>query len=335
MVRFPDLGLSEDQLRAFDRIAIVACGTAYHAGIAAKYWLERIARIHTDVEIASEFRYREPVLGSRTLVIAISQSGETTDTLEAIRTAHQSECTVLSVLNVIGSSMSRETDGVAYIHAGPEIGVASTKAYMAQLMTLLLLTLHLGRVRGTLSPDELRGYLEECNRVPNYLEQALESAPTLQALSRDPKYRDAASALFLGRGYNLSTAIEGALKLKEISYIHAEGTGAGEMKHGWIALITDTFPTICIAVQGSVYEKILSNIAEVRARYGIVLAVATAGDVQMRDLASDVVEIPACREFVSMLPATVALQLLAYYTALERGCDVDQPRNLAKSVTVE
>lgn len=332
---FPGLGLSDEQIRRMQRISIVACGTAYHAGITAKYWLERIAGIHTSVEIASEFRYREPVLDPDTLVIAISQSGETSDTLEALRTARAHGCPGIAVLNVQGSTMSREVDGAAYILAGPEIGVASTKAYTAQLLTLLLLTIHFGNARKSIETDRARKLLDEIAQLPALAERTLARAADIEAVANDPKYRDAASALFLGRGYNLPTAMEGALKLKEISYIHAEGCGAGEMKHGWIALVTDVFPCICVVPQGSVYDKMISNMEEIRARNGIVLAVANEADDSIFNHADDVLKIPESPEFLSPFTSTIVLQLLAYHVAAARGCDVDQPRNLAKSVTVE
>ncbi|MBI2431577.1 MAG: glutamine--fructose-6-phosphate transaminase (isomerizing) [Candidatus Hydrogenedentes bacterium] len=334
-IQFPGLGVLEQRLTEIHRIVIVACGTAWHAGLVAKYLLEPWARLPVSVELASEFRYAEPCLDARTLVIAVSQSGETADTLEAVRIARKFLAPVLGVVNVPASSIARAADGLIYLHAGPEIGVASTKAYTAQVTALTLLALHLAQRRGTLPQELMAERLEALRQVPGQMQEILQWSPKLDALAGLPAYKNASHAMFLGRGCNYPSALEGALKLKEISYIHAEGYAAGEMKHGPIALVTEELPVFCIAVQGSVYAKTLSNIQEIRARNGRVLALATEGDTQIAASCHDVFYLPPCPEPFSPLLAALPLQLLAYYIALELGRDVDQPRNLAKSVTVE
>lgn len=321
-----------EKLSAARRIVIVACGTALHAGRVGEYMLEEYAGIPTEVEFASEFRYRKPVLGLDTIVIAISQSGETADTLEAIREAKRKGATTLGIINVIGSTIARETDVNIYNHAGPEISVLSTKAYISQLAVFALLTLYFGRKRKlTLSAG--KRIAAELQELPKKIEKILAEKSAIQKLAK--KYARYEHLLYLGRKYNFATAFEGALKVKEASYIHAEGCGAGEMKHGCIALIDKTFPVVAIAPSDSVYDKMLSNIQEIKARGGRVLAVATEGDKRMAMRANDVVYIPKTLELLSPILAIVPLQLFAYYLTLERGLDPDRPRNLAKSVTVE
>jgi glucosamine--fructose-6-phosphate aminotransferase (isomerizing) len=334
-ILLPDMQLSEEELRACERILIVACGTAWHAGLVGKYLIEKFAKVPVEVDVASEFRYRDPIIGPNTLMIPVSQSGETADTLEAIRIAKAKGAKVAAVVNVVGSSVARESHGVIYQQAGPEIGVASTKAYTSQLTCLALFALWLARVRGTLSPAEIHVLIGHLRGLPEKLQWCLDHQDVITQIARNPKYLNASDVLFLGRGFNFPSALEGALKLKEISYIHAEGYAAGEMKHGPIALVTDVMPVICIAIQSAFHEKMLSNIQEVRARNGLVLAIATEGDEEIRKYSQDVIYVPECYEPFSPIVVAVPLQLLAYHIAANRGCDVDQPRNLAKSVTVE
>ena len=326
------LDLSFDP-RAIDRVVITAAGTASYAGMVGEYLIERLARLPVEVEVASEYRYREPVVDARTLVVAVSQSGETIDTLEAVREAKRRGARTMAVLNVKGSTMSREVDDVLYIHAGPEIGVASTKAYMAMLAAFELLAIWLGRGRSALSDDLARDVIEELRRLPSLLEEALEERSAIADVAEAFKaHRD---YLFLGRGVNFPTALEGALKLKEISYIHAEAYATGEMKHGPIALIDENMPVVAVATASELYEKTISNLQEVKARDGIVIALANHGDSEIDAHADRVLRAPRTHELVSPLVNVVALQLLAYETAARLGRDVDQPRNLAKSVTVE
>lgn len=334
-ILLPDMQLSEEDLRACQRILIVACGTAWHAGLVGKYLIEKFAQVPVEVDVASEFRYRDPIIGPNTLMIPVSQSGETADTLEAIRIAKTKGAKVAAVVNVVGSSVARESHGVIYQQAGPEIGVASTKAYTSQLTCLALFALWLGRARGVLAPEQTHELVEHLRALPGKVQWCLDHQEAITRLASDPRYLNASDALFLGRGFNYPTALEGALKLKEISYIHAEGYAAGEMKHGPIALVTSVMPVICIAIQSSVHEKMLSNIQQVRARNGLVLAIATEGDEEIRKYSQDVIYVPECYEPFSPIIVAVPLQLLAYRIATNRGCDVDQPRNLAKSVTVE
>ncbi len=334
-VNFEEMGLSEDEVRACERITIVACGTAWHAGLIGKRLIERFARVPVEVDISSEYRYRDPLVLPNSIVIPVTQSGETADTLEAIRIAKKRGAKVVSIVNVVGSSIARESDGVVYTHAGPEIGVASTKAYTAQIAAFALLTIWLGRIRGTLSPDQAREMIAHLRGIPGKIRWCLEHQDALRRCSEDERYWNARSMFFLGRGYNYPSAFEGALKLKEISYIHAEGYAAGEMKHGPIALVTSEHPVIAIATRGETYDKLVSNIQEIRARQGTVLAIATQGDERIKEHCDDVVYVPECYEPFSPLVVALPLQLFAYYVAVKRGCDVDQPRNLAKSVTVE
>ena len=316
-----------------NRIIIVACGTSWHAGLVAEYIFENLARIPVEVEYASEFRYRNPVITDRDVVIAISQSGETADTLAAIKLAREKGAFVFGICNVVGSSIARETDAGAYTHAGPEIGVASTKAFTTQITLLTLLALKLAKEHGTVSESQYHEILIEMEGIPEKVEKVLESNPLIEIIA--DVYKDAENCLYLGRGYNFPVALEGALKLKEISYIHAEGYPAAEMKHGPIALIDEQMPVIVIATRKGHYEKVVSNIQEIKSRKGKIIAVVTEGDEQVRALADHVVEVPESSEGLSPLLTTIPLQLLSYHIAVMRGCNVDQPRNLAKSVTVE
>ena len=327
----------EDNLEKFlhaDRIMIVACGTSWHAGLVAEYVIEEFARIPVEVEYASEFRYRNPIINKNDVVIAISQSGETADTLAAIKLAKEKGAFVFGVCNVVGSSISRETNAGAYTHAGPEIGVASTKAFTTQITVLTMIALRLAKAKGTLSNSDFHRYLQELEVVPEKVAEALASTNE-KAKEIALKFKDATNCLYLGRGYNFPVALEGALKLKEISYIHAEGYPAAEMKHGPIALIDEHMPVIVIAPKQGHYDKVVSNIQEIKSRSGKIIAIVTKGDTQVKGLADHVIEIPETSDALSPLITTIPLQLLSYHIAVLRGCNVDQPRNLAKSVTVE
>jgi len=326
----------EDNLERFlnaERIVIIACGTSWHAGLVAEYIIEEFARIPVEVEYASEFRYRNPIISKNDVIIAISQSGETADTLAAIKLAKKEGAFVFGVCNVVGSSISRETHAGAYTHAGPEIGVASTKAFTTQITVLTLIALRLAKAKGTLSNSDYHRYLQELELIPEKVQETLQSAETTKAIAEI--YKNASNCLYLGRGYNFPVALEGALKLKEISYIHAEGYPAAEMKHGPIALIDDQMPVVIIAPKQEHYDKIVSNIQEIKSRSGKIIAIVTKGDVQVKELADHVIEIPPSSDALSPIIATIPLQLLSYYIAVMRGANVDQPRNLAKSVTVE
>ena len=327
-----ELGLSLDP-KAIDRIHVIACGTASYAGWYGKYLLEALARIPTEWDVASEYRYRDPVADERTLAIAISQSGETIDTLEGLREAKAKGARTLGIINAKGSSITREVEDVLYIHAGPEIGVASTKAYTAMLSAMAMLAVHLGRGRGILFREKAWELIREMRKLPRLVEEVLEKRPLIAHLAE--KYHQAQDFLFLGRHVQAPTAYEGALKLKEISYIHAEAYPAGEMKHGPIALIDEHLPVVVLATRGPLYEKTLSNIQEVRARGGKVIAIATEGDAEIPKLAQDVLYVPEVHPLLAPIVSVVPLQLLAYEIAVLLGRDVDQPRNLAKSVTVE
>ena len=319
--------------RQAQRILILGCGTSWHAGLVAEYLFESLARIPVEVEYASEFRYRNPIVRPNDVVIAISQSGETADTLAAIRLAKEQGAHVFGVCNVVGSSIARETHAGAYTHAGPEIGVASTKAFTAQVAVLTILAMHVGQRLGNLDDAQLMRLMTGLDNIPGLVQRVLENAPAVERIAN--KFAGADNALYLGRGYQFPVALEGALKLKEISYIHAEGYPAAEMKHGPIALIDEEMPVVFIATQDEVYEKVVSNIQEVKARGGQILAIVTEGDTKVRSLADHVIEIPKVHDALTPLLTVVPLQLLSYHIALLRGCDVDQPRNLAKSVTVE
>jgi glucosamine--fructose-6-phosphate aminotransferase (isomerizing) len=323
----------ENKLLNANRIIIVACGTSWHAGLVGEYLFEDLARIPVEVEYASEFRYRNPIITENDVVIAISQSGETADTIAALELAKSKGATILGVCNVVGSTISRITDAGVYTHAGPEIGVASTKAFTAQVTVLSLMALRLGKLKGVINESEFHRLLIELNSVPEKIEKVLENADYIKEVSA--KYKDVSNFLYLGRGYNFPVALEGALKLKEISYIHAEGYPAAEMKHGPIALIDEDMPVIVIATKKGNYDKVVSNIQEVKARNGKVIAIVTQGDITVKKMADYVIEIPEIAEPWSPLLTVIPLQLVSYYIAVMRGCNVDQPRNLAKSVTVE
>ena len=328
-----DVRLDAAAARSISRIVVLACGTSWHAGLLGKHLIERLARIPVEVDLASEFRYREPIVDGSVLALAISQSGETSDTLAALREARRLGARSLAICNVLGSAIAREAGDVLYTHAGPEIGVASTKAFTTQIVSLALLAIRLGRLRGTLDVEKGRRWLQQLVELPALVEEALKTEPQVLEVART--LVDARDVLFLGRGPQAPTALEGALKLKEISYIHAEGYAAGEMKHGPIALIDKDLPVVVIAPLDPTYEKTVGNIEEVRARGGQVIAVVTKGDTHVASIADRVLEIPGCEPLLAPLVATIPLQLLAYHVADLRGTDVDQPRNLAKSVTVE
>ena len=315
------------------RIIIVACGTSWHAGLVAEYVIEELCRIPVEVEYASEFRYRNPIINKGDIIIAISQSGETADTLVAIENAKKQGAIIFGIVNVVGSSIARMSDGGAYTHAGPEIGVASTKAFTGQLAVLMMMALQIGKVRGTIKEELFSQLLFELNAIPEKVEALLKNADALKIIAE--KYKDATDALFLGRGYNFPIALEGALKLKEISYIHAEGYPAAEMKHGPIALVTETLPVVFVATKDNYHEKIISNMQEIKARRGKVIAIITEGDEIIPSLADDVFFVPPAHEIMAPLLSCVPLQLLSYYVGVAKGVDVDKPRNLAKSVTVE
>jgi len=335
-----ELDITPEQFRSFRQVRIVACGTSWHAALAGKFMIERLARVPVEVDYGSEFRYRDPILSPEDLTVLISQSGETADTIAALREAKQKGARTLAICNVLGSMVTREADGTLYTHAGPEIGVASTKAFTSQLAALFLLGMYLGQVREALSADESAALVDELLKIPGKLETLLSREAVYEELGR--KMFRATDFLFLGRGVHFPIALEGALKLKEISYIHAEGYPAGEMKHGPNALIDENLPVVVLAARDAAdpgsqiqYEKTLSNIQEVKAREGTVIALATRGDEEVHRIADEVIEIPPSKELLLPILEVVPLQLLAYQIAVRRGCDVDQPRNLAKSVTVE
>jgi glucosamine--fructose-6-phosphate aminotransferase (isomerizing) len=329
----PDIGLTPEQFAEVGRIWIVACGTSWHAGLVGKYLLEEMIRTPVQVDIASEFRYRDPLVRKEDLFITISQSGETADTLAAAREAKGKGARVVSIVNVVGSTLARESDGILYTHCGPEIGVASTKAFTAQLTALYLLSLHLARVRGVLNANDGRAWLERVVALPSLVEEILKREDEIAAIAK--RYHRKQNFLYLGRGINYPIALEGALKLKEISYIHAEGYAAGEMKHGPIALIDKDMPVVVLAPRDRLYEKTVSNLMEVKARHAPVIAFVSEGERDLGAIADAVFTIPDVPALLTPILYTVALQLLAYHIAVLKGTDVDQPRNLAKSVTVE
>jgi len=332
-IQIPELGLKDRDLAGLNRLCFVACGTSWHAGLVGKYLVESFARLPVEVDIASEFRYRRPVLDSRVLTVPISQSGETADTLAALREARDQGSRTVAICNVVGSSLAREADGVLYTRAGIEIGVASTKAFTAQLTAVTLLALKLGLARGFVDQALVRQVVKSLWEIPELMPLVLEQSDAIrQAVTR---FASSRGFLYLGRGVNYPLALEGALKLKEISYIHAEGYAAGEMKHGPIALVDHQMPVVCVVPKGAHYEKTMSNIEEVKARGGIVIAIATAGDEEIQDHADVVIPIPSTLDWTQPLLVAPALQLVAYHLGVLRGCDVDHPRNLAKSVTVE
>jgi glucosamine--fructose-6-phosphate aminotransferase (isomerizing) len=331
-VRLGGLNITDEDLLKVQRIVITACGTSWHSALIGEYMMEELARIPTEVEYASEFRYRNPIVDERTLVIGISQSGETADTLAALREAKRRGARTLGLVNVVGSTIAREVDGGIYLHAGPEIGVASTKAFTSQIAALALLTLKMGRLRA-LSILQGREVVRGLARLPELVAAVLAKAPQVEQIGE--RLLRATNVLYLGRGYNFPVALEGALKLKEISYIHAEGYPAAEMKHGPIALIDDLMPVVFVAPKDAVHQKVVSNVEEVKARGGRVIAIVTEGDATLAKLADQKIEIPETLDLLTPVLSVLPLQLLAYYIAVRRGCNVDQPRNLAKSVTVE
>jgi glucosamine--fructose-6-phosphate aminotransferase (isomerizing) len=332
-----EMGISEEKLRAVERVTILACGTSWHAGLVGKYLIEQLARVAVEVDYGSEYRYRHPIVAPNTLAVVITQSGETADTLAALREAKNRGARSISICNVVGSMATRETDGTIYTHAGPEIGVASTKAFTSQLVALYLLGLRLGQDRGVLSEESSKAHIEALLLLPHLLTQTLKLAPQVEEIAG--RFHSRADFLYLGRGLNYPIALEGALKLKEISYIHAEGYPAGEMKHGPIALIDEEMPVVILAPRDAVFEKMIGNMQEVKARGGSIIALTSRGDTKLAsilDLSRDyLLELPSAPELLTPIVMVLPLQLLAYDIAVRRGCDVDQPRNLAKSVTVE
>ena len=332
-IALPDIGLDDEDLRQFNRLIILACGTSWHAGLVGKYYMENLAQLQTEVDLGSEFRYRDPLVGPGDLVLSISQSGETADTLAAMREAKSKGATALAVCNVVGSTLTRESQGVIYTHAGPEIGVASTKAFTTQLSALYMLAIRLGRARGVLDDAASIKLVDDLVHLPSLVQASLEAEEQIKKVA--DTYFKASDFLFLGRGNCYPIALEGALKLKEISYIHAEGYPAGEMKHGPIALIDERMPVVVIANRNHILEKVLSNMQEVRARKGKLIVLTEADNDLALGMADDVIPLPPCPHHLAPILITVPLQLLAYHVAVLRGTDVDQPRNLAKSVTVE
>ena len=334
---FEDLHLPADKLKNLRKISILACGTSWHAGLVGKYMLEALAQVPVEVEYGSEYRYRNPIVAANELAIVITQSGETADTRAALHEATRKGASSIAICNVVGSAVTRDADGTVYTHAGPEIGVASTKAFTSQLVALQLLGLYLAQVRGTLSPDEIRGHIDELLHLPQTIEEAIKASAGIEKVAE--RFYSRTDFLFLGRGINYPIALEGALKLKEISYIHAEGYPAGEMKHGPIALIDERMPIVALAPDDHVFEKMIGNVQEAKARGGAVIAITTAGDNRMApvlDPKNDMqISMPRTSSLLTPIVMTIPLQLLAYHIAVRRGCDVDQPRNLAKSVTVE
>jgi glucosamine--fructose-6-phosphate aminotransferase (isomerizing) len=332
-----EIEIPDQVLRDVERVAILACGTSWHSALVGKFLIESLARVPVDVDYGSEYRYRDPIVSKNTLAIVITQSGETADTLAALREAKKKGARSIAICNVVGSMATRETEGTVYTHAGPEIGVASTKAFTSQLVALQLLAIYLGQIRGTLQPDAARPHLDALTQLPLLIEQTLKCEAQTEEIAR--RFYQRSDFLYLGRGINYPIALEGALKLKEISYIHAEGYPAGEMKHGPIALIDERMPVVTLAPQDHVFEKMVGNVQEAKARGGSVIALTTAGQHGVEDLLDPtqdfLITIPSSHPLLTPVLMVVPLQLLAYHIAIRRGCDVDQPRNLAKSVTVE
>ena len=332
-----DLNISDEKLRALQKVTIIACGTSWHAGLVGKYLIEALAQVPVEVDYGSEYRYRNPIVSGNELAIVITQSGETADTLAALRESKRKGASSIAICNVVGSMATREADGTVYTHAGPEIGVASTKAFTSQLVALQILALHMAQVRKTISPGEIRRHIEQLLQLPHAIEQAIRASAAIERIAE--KFYNRTDFLFLGRGINYPIALEGALKLKEISYIHAEGYPAGEMKHGPIALIDERIPVVAIAPDDHVFEKMIGNVQEAKARGGSVIAITSEGDSRMAailDPQNDVLlAMPRTADMLTPVVMTIPLQLIAYHIAVRRGCDVDQPRNLAKSVTVE
>jgi len=329
----PDLNIDPATVRAIQRVVFVACGTAYHASMLGKTMVERLAGLPAEADLASEYRYRDAIAGPETLVVAVSQSGETADTIGAVKAARLKCCPIITITNAVGSALAREATGTIYMHAGPEIGVASTKAFSTMIVAVYLLGLWLGRQRDAITAEDVRKRIRDLVEIPRLVEQTLELDTKIAALARHLSH--ATDFLYLGRGVQYPIALEGALKLKEISYIHAEGYAGGEMKHGPIALIADGLPVVAIAPRDASYERMLGNIEEVRARDGQVIAIVHQGDKLIASKAQHVIEVPPAAELLAPLITVIPLQLLAYHVSVRRGCDVDQPRNLAKSVTVE
>lgn len=332
-IDFEELNWTKEDFADISKIFIIGCGTAYHAGMVGKYYLEQLARVPVEVDIASEFRYRNPIIDSSCLTIIISQSGETSDTLAALKEARRLGSRTLAITNVVGSSVAREADQVAYTHAGPEIAVASTKAYTTQLLLMLMLAVYVGQIKGNLNDDRSRELVTAIKQVPEQIHQLLENVEQLKVFAT--QYGNSEDVFYLGRSLDYAVALEGALKMKEISYIHAEAYAAGELKHGTLALIVEGVPVIVLATQNDVYDKTISNLQEVKARDAVVIAIAQEGDSNIAKYADHVIFIPRAEKYLTPLLSVLPLQLLAYYAALTRGCDVDKPRNLAKSVTVE
>ena len=332
-IRMSGIDNNLEKLIAAKRIVIVACGTSWHAGLVAEYIFEELCRINVEVEYASEFRYRNPVVEEGDVIIAISQSGETADTLVALESAKEKGAFIFGVVNAVGSSIARISHAGAYTHAGPEIGVASTKAFTGQLAVLTMMALRIAQAKGSISNERFNFLVKELEAIPEKVKEILKNTTHIQTIAK--KYMGATNALFLGRGYNFPIALEGALKLKEISYIHAEGYPAAEMKHGPIALVTEELPVVFVATKDSYYEKIVSNVQEIKARKGIIISVATEGDKVIPTLSNDTMFVPECDEILAPLLSVIPLQLLSYYVGVNKGCNVDMPRNLAKSVTVE
>ena len=332
-VSFEELAWDADYLNAFNKIYIVACGTAYHAGLVGKYYIEKMARVLVEVDVASEFRYRDPIVDEHTLLIVVSQSGETSDTLAALKESKRRGAKTLAITNVVGSSIAREADQVVYTWAGPEIAVASTKAYTTQLVLFFMLALYMAEIKGAIAQERTAELVTQLQEIPSQISEILSDVDPIKTFARQYGFNE--DVFYIGRGLDYAVSLEGSLKLKEISYIHAEAYAAGELKHGTLALIVEGVPVIALATQRSVYEKTLSNIKEVKARDAVVIGIAAEGDMELEKYVDHVMHIPASDEFIMPILSVIPLQLLAYYAAITRGCDVDKPRNLAKSVTVE
>ena len=332
-ISFEELAWDADYLNSFNKIYIVACGTAYHAGLVGKYYIEKLARVLVEVDVASEFRYRDPIIDEHTLLIVVSQSGETSDTLAALKESKRRGAKTLAITNVVGSSIAREADQVVYTWAGPEIAVASTKAYTTQLVLFFMLALYMAEIKGSISAERTAELVAQLHEIPAQISEILSDVDPIKTFAKQYGFNE--DVFYIGRGLDYAVSLEGALKLKEISYIHAEAYAAGELKHGTLALIVEGVPVIALATQRNVYEKTLSNIKEVKARDAVVIGIAAEGDIELKKYVDHVMHVPASDEFIMPILSVIPLQLLAYYAAITRGCDVDKPRNLAKSVTVE
>ena len=332
-ISFEELSWTPEYLNSFNKIYIVACGTAYHAGLVGKYYIEKMARVIVEVDVASEFRYRDPIVDDKTLLIVVSQSGETSDTLAALKESKRRGAKTLAITNVVGSSIAREADQVVYTWAGPEIAVASTKAYTTQLVLFFMLALYMAEIKGMIAPKRTAELVEHLQEIPSQVSEILSDVDPIKTFAKQYGFNE--DVFYIGRGLDYSVSLEGALKLKEISYIHAEAYAAGELKHGTLALIVEGVPVIALATQRNVYEKTLSNIKEVKSRDAVVIGIAAEGDTELKKYVDHVMHVPASDEFIMPILSVIPLQLLAYYAAITRGCDVDKPRNLAKSVTVE